>query len=81
MPRRLRLRKIRGYLYSTSGNDYIAQEFKDFTSSSSLWKNSGINEKMTFYDMVEADHTFSKKEWREELFRQSERWLLNIESE
>ncbi|MFT5693766.1 MAG: hypothetical protein ACI92E_003109 [Oceanicoccus sp.] len=44
-------------------------------------ENSGINEKMTFYDMVEADHTFSKKEWREELFRQSERWLLNIESE
>lgn len=61
----------------TSGNDYIAQEFKDFVSSSSLWKKSGINEKMFFYDMVDADHTFSKTEWRLELFDYTENWLLS----
>ncbi|MFT7527895.1 MAG: exosortase A-associated hydrolase 1 [Arenicella sp.] len=61
----------------TSGNDYIAQEFKDFTSSSNLWKNSGINEKMSFYDMADADHTFSRTEWRTDLFKHTEDWLLS----
>lgn len=59
----------------TSGKDYIAQEFKDFTMKSPLWKNSGLNERILFSDMTDADHTFSRAEWREQLFGETEQWL------
>lgn len=61
----------------TSGNDYIAQEFKDFIATSKVWIKSDINNKAVFQDIAGADHTFSKTEWRVELFRHTEDWLLN----
>jgi exosortase A-associated hydrolase 1 len=59
----------------TSGNDYIAQEFKDFMVSSEAWQKSGLNETIKFYEMHDADHTFSRTEWRDELFEHTEKWL------
>lgn len=59
----------------TSGNDYIAQEFKDFTETSPLWKQSGLNDKIDYYEMADADHTFSRSEWRDMLFKNTENWV------
>ena len=59
----------------TSGNDYIAQEFNDFTSTSPEWKSSGLNDKILFSEMTDADHTFSRPEWREALFHTTEQWI------
>lgn len=59
----------------TSGNDYIAQEFNDFISSSTEWKSSGLDEKILFNKMTDADHTFSRPEWREALFHDTEQWI------
>lgn len=59
----------------TSGNDYIAQEFNDFTSTSPEWKSSGLNDKILFNEMTDADHTFSRPEWREALFHTTEQWI------
>ena len=80
LPERLTrsLKHFNGNTYIvTSGNDYIAQEFKDFMASSELWKGAGINERTTFHDMADADHTFSRTEWRVELFQHTEEWLLS----
>lgn len=59
----------------TSGNDYIAQEFNDFTSTSPEWKSSGLNDKILFNEITDADHTFSRPEWREALFHTTEQWI------
>ena len=70
------LKKFNGELYIlTSGNDYIAQEFNDFTSTSPEWKASGLNDKILFNEMKDADHTFSRPEWREALFHTTEQWI------
>lgn len=61
----------------TSGFDYIAQEFKDYINNSPLWKNSDLNERIDFSDMPDADHTFSRQEWREQLFVETEEWALS----
>lgn len=60
----------------TSGNDYIAQEFKDFIGKSSLWQGSDLNQRIEFSDMADADHTFSRSHWREQLFAQTQSWSL-----
>ena len=70
------LKLFSGELYIlTSGNDYIAQEFNDFTSTSPEWKSSGLNDKILFNEMIDADHTFSRPEWREALFHTTEQWI------
>lgn len=60
----------------TSGNDYIAQEFKDFIGKSALWQNSDLNQRIEFSDMADADHTFSRSHWREQLFTETRDWSL-----
>ena len=70
------LKRFTGGLYIlTSGNDYIAQEFNDFISASPEWKSSGLNDRIEFNEMAEADHTFSRPEWREALFHTTEQWV------
>ncbi|MFV0277719.1 MAG: hydrolase 1, exosortase A system-associated [Parahaliea sp.] len=64
----------------TSGRDYIAQEFTDFMQSSGIWKRSGLNRRIVFSEMTDADHTFSRAIWREELFATTERWLQHLPS-
>lgn len=72
------LKKFSGELYIlTSGNDYIAQEFNDFTATSPEWKSSGLNDKIRFHEMQDADHTFSRPEWREALFQNTEQWIMD----
>lgn len=65
----------------TSGFDYIAQEFNDFIASSPLWKNSDLNTRIVFNEMTDADHTFSRPEWRRQLFTETEQWLLDHTTE
>jgi exosortase A-associated hydrolase 1 len=72
------LKRFKGELYIlTSGNDYIAQEFNDFIASSPEWKASDLNKKILFNEMKDADHTFSRPEWREALFKNTEQWIQN----
>ncbi|MEZ5529348.1 MAG: hydrolase 1, exosortase A system-associated [Porticoccaceae bacterium] len=79
LPERLTrsLQQFPGKIYIlTSGFDYIAQEFNDFIASSPLWKKSGLDERITFSEMTDADHTFSRPEWRRQLFGETENWLI-----
>tara|TARA_R110002110_G_scaffold91264_1_gene237367 strand:+ start:17595 stop:18479 length:885 start_codon:yes stop_codon:yes gene_type:complete len=63
----------------TSGNDYIAQEFNDFKKTASVWKESNLNDTVEFSEMTDADHTFSRAEWRDELFRSTGSWLQSLD--
>lgn len=60
-----------------SGFDYIAQEFRDFIANSKEWKNAGLDQRVKQLMMEDADHTFSRKEWRESMFCYSEQWVEN----
>lgn len=79
LPERLTrsLMRFNGRIYIlTSGKDYIAQEFKDFIASSELWRGSDLNQRIIFSDMTDADHTFSRSHWREQLFRETREWSV-----
>ena len=59
----------------TSGRDLIAQEFSDYCKSSDEWQNI-LNSKRLKIDVIqEADHTFSRIEWRSELFSKMNLWI------
>ena len=59
----------------TSGKDFIAQEFKDHAGGSKVWKSVFDRDTVKFVDMEDADHTFSRIEWRNELFELTLEWL------
>jgi len=59
----------------TSGRDFIAQEFNDYVASSKEWKSLSESERMQICNMPDADHTFSRLEWREELFDHTREWI------
>ncbi len=61
----------------TSGKDYIAQEFKDYISASSIWKNMINDKKMILEDIADSDHTFSRLEWREQLLNYTGEWITD----
>ncbi len=65
-----------GSLYIvTSGKDFIAQEYKDYAESSKTWQQKYKQEQVKFVDMPDADHSFSRIEWRDELFDLTLQWL------
>lgn len=62
----------------TSGRDHIAQEYKDFVNSSKALRQHLDSEQVRLYEIVDSDHTFSRSEWREDLFKQTENWLNEL---
>lgn len=60
----------------TSGKDYIAQEFKDYMAASSIWQNMIKQNTMSIEDIEDSDHTFSRKEWRDQLFDCTGDWIV-----
>ncbi len=64
----------------TSGHDYIAQEFKDYVKSSEIWQALTTTKRVTIEDLPDADHTFSRLEWREKLFDYTVSWVKRQES-
>jgi len=65
-------------LVLTSGYDYIAQEFKDYVESSEIWGRLIDHSKVTMHDIPDSDHTFSRPEWRKELFDHTITWVKNL---
>ena len=58
-----------------SGNDFTAREFVDLSQSSRTWKKCLAARKVTRHDIVEANHTFSTRQWREEVAHHTIQWL------
>ncbi len=66
-------------LILTSGHDLIAREFIDSANSSPQWHAIRNRRDVVFEEMTDADHTFTRPEWRQDLYDRTVRWTLNLE--
>jgi len=70
------LRRFRGrVLLILSGKDFTAQEFKDLTAASRGWRRLLGEARVTRHDLAEANHTFSRRDWREQVARWTAEWI------
>jgi len=58
-----------------SGNDLTAAEFNDLTSRSRRWKRALSAGKIVRKDIAEADHTFSRRTWRDQVSQFCGDWV------
>jgi len=56
-----------------SGDDLTAAEFKDMAASSFAWRGLLDEPKVCIRELQEANHTFSRREWRDQVAR----WTLD----
>jgi len=75
-------RALRGFqgrvLLILSGDDLTAQEFKDVVAASSRWQRLLSDDRITRYDLPEANHTFARREWRDQVARWTEAWVKSF---
>ena len=70
------LARFRGQsLLLMSGHDYIAREFDEVTAASSAWKGLLENPRLCRFDVDGADHTFSKRQWKEAAADRIVQWM------
>jgi uncharacterized protein len=62
-------------LFITSGNDLTAQEFLDLVKASPKWQRLLGSTSVKHFDIPEADHTFSKHEWRDRVASWTREWI------
>ncbi len=73
------LRRFQGkVLLILSGNDLTAQEFKDVVARSRRWRRLLAGERITRHDLPEANHTFARRDWRNQVERWTEAWVKNL---
>lgn len=58
-----------------SGRDLVAQEFADRVAADAAWRAAVGRPGVTRRQVAEADHTFSRAEWRREVEQQVLDWL------
>ncbi len=59
-----------------SGNDLTAAEFEDMAKGSGAWRKLIKAKSIKYYYVPEADHTFSKQHWLDEVIQCSLKWVL-----
>jgi exosortase A-associated hydrolase 1 len=70
------LRKFHGrVLFILSGNDLTAQEFKDAVARSRGWRRLLAGDRVTRHDLRAANHTFARRDWRDQVARWTEVWV------
>ncbi|SNS81990.1 exosortase A system-associated hydrolase 1 [Noviherbaspirillum humi] len=62
-------------LIITSGSDLTAQEFEDTVSASSAWQQLLDREGVERRRLPDADHTFSRQAWRDQVALWCQQWL------
>ncbi len=60
-----------------SGNDLTAQEFTDLISSSRQWRKLLDSRQTSRHDLPGANHTFSTREWRDQVASWTKDWMLS----
>lgn len=58
-----------------SGNDLTAQEFSDLVKSSAEWQRLLASPDVLRHDLPEANHTFSRREWKDQVVIWTDGWL------
>ena len=81
LPERLRDAQI-GYARSTllilSGQDLTAREYENRVAESLEWKDWMASAGVTVCRLEEADHTFSRARWRDQVAVWSRDWILGL---
>lgn len=60
-----------------SGNDLTAAEFKDTIRASGRWRALLQQPRVTRHELLEANHTFARREWRQQVMRWTLQWLTS----
>lgn len=60
------------------GNDLTAKEFADTAAKTADWRRLLADPRITRRALNEADHTFSRKAWRDEVTRWTRDWLAGL---
>ena len=72
------LSRFRGkILVILSGNDLTAQEFSDLVKSSRQWRKLLTSSRVTSLSLPEANHTFSRREWRDQVAIWTKDWIYS----
>ena len=58
-----------------SGDDLTAAEFRDTTRASRHWRRLLARPQVTLQELPEANHTFSRREWRDQVAAWTREWL------
>jgi len=70
------LRRFRGpVMILMSGRDLIAREFDEVTESSEAWRGLLDEPRITRHLLVDADHTFSREIWKDQVSTWVFEWL------
>ena len=70
------LQKFQGRaLIILSGNDLTAAEFKQMVSSNRRWRKLIKRSSISWFEMPDANHTFSTREWRDIVAETTVQWL------
>ncbi len=73
------LERFRGkVLLILSGDDLTAAEFKDTAKHSRRWSRALARKSVARADLPEANHTFSKAVWRDEVAARTAEWLESL---
>jgi exosortase A-associated hydrolase 1 len=78
LPERLRagLERFKGeVLFIFSGADLTAKEFLDLAGGSPEWRRLLAAPRVTRHDLAEADHTFSRRAWRDQVTAWTADWI------
>jgi exosortase A-associated hydrolase 1 len=62
-------------LLITSGNDLTAQEFLDVVNGSPEWQKLLASPRVSRLDLPGATHTFSRREWRDQVAVWTKEWI------
>jgi len=62
-------------LFIVSGNDLTAAEFKDLVNSSAIWKQKIQDQNIEWHDLADADHTFSRTQWKTQVSDLTIKWV------
>jgi exosortase A-associated hydrolase 1 len=62
-------------LFMLCSDDLTAQEFIDLKTASSEWQHLMARENVMSHDLIGANHTFSQRQWREQIGRWTIDWV------
>lgn len=60
-----------------SGNDFTAQEFSDVVRGSGEWQKLLADPHVSRLDLPDANHTFSRREWRNQVAACTANWIYS----
>jgi hypothetical protein len=64
-------------LFILSGRDLTAKEFEDATRRSKQWQRIYADDRVTIRRLDAADHTFSRRAWRDQVALWTGEWIKN----